>query len=98
MKAASSAPFKKQELPSDPNRDPDWNRSRQQATETTERTASDFEPKGAERTGQPVLSAPDASSHAGGHIIITPADFMPLLIIDLTLILTLTTVKPVGTH
>ena len=51
----------------DPNRDPDWNRSRQQATETTERTANDFEPKGAERTGLPVLSAPDASSHAGGH-------------------------------
>ena len=51
-----------------------------------------------ERTGCPVLSAPDASSHVGGHITITPADFMPLLIIDLTLILTLTTVKPVGTH
>ena len=33
------------------NRDPDWNRSRQQATETTEQIANDFEPKGAERTG-----------------------------------------------
>ena len=33
----------------DPNRDPDWNRNRQQTTEPTERRASNFEPIGAER-------------------------------------------------
>ena len=32
-----------------------------------EQIANHFEPKGAERTGYPVLSAPDVSSHAGGH-------------------------------
>ena len=81
---------------SDPNRDPDWNWSRQETTEPTEQTASDFEPKGAERTGWSVLSAPDVSSHAGGLIAIIITSFMSLFIIDLTLILTLTTVKPVG--
>ena len=66
-KVASSVRFKKQESPSDPNRDPDGNWSRQEATEPMEQIANHFEPKGAERTGYPVLSAPDVSSHAGGH-------------------------------
>ena len=44
------------------------------------------------------LWRPGVSSQAGKLIAIIISNFMPLLIIDFTLILTLTTVKPVGTH
>ena len=67
MKAASSAPFKKQESPSDPHSDPNGERSGYYPADTVDCPQNGKPAKASESFIYQHFERSDVSSHAGGH-------------------------------